>query len=271
MPQFRSGFESGVTIDPASGHGSNYQLLRGADAAGGRFPIRLWGSPEASSGVLAIIGDATPEPVDKYIVNTLVDVDGPRGRPSRALSMRIDRASPKTCCTQDSFQVVNREEPVFYLRYWARLDDGVLQRARNFGYRNFWRMLWEMKAEPDDYRMRLQLQLDERGKLYWFIQADRLVNADPVWIHENREIPVEPGRWFAVEICMDRPGGAFWAAVDGKLVGRQQGDLYGRRRLRTTSVKHAILYGEPAEGRQWIDDLEIWSAPPCGRPPCGGS
>lgn len=263
---FRSGFEAGVRIDPLDGHGSDYQLLHGADAGGHRFPIDLWGVQPGTSGVLAIVGPRAPAPAAHYIRNTIETVTGPDGTPTRALAMRILRASPATCCTQDTFQLgVLRGgvEPVLRQRMRVRLDEDLATRAAAFGSRHFWRMLWEMKAEPDDYRIRLELQVDPDGRLFWRIQGDRLVDADALWAYENRAIPVVPGRWFTVEVCMDRPSGRFWASIDGIRVGTHRGNLYGHRRLATSSVKHAILYGEPAEGAQWIDDLEIHAAASC--------
>lgn len=130
-------------------------------------------------------------------------------------------------------------------------------------------MFWEMKAEPNDYRIRLQLVIDSSQQLMWQVQGDRLINAVPLWEYRTANPAVRLGQWHTVEICMDRPNARFWAAIDRQLIADRAGNLYGALGLRTTSVKHAIVYGEPREGEHTLDDFEIWSAPPCSNRPCG--
>lgn len=266
---FRTGFERGVSLSPLVGNSNQYQHFSGSDIAGFSFPILLWDTPAENSGILSIIGPQAPNPANRYVDNALLSTTGFDGKPTRALSMRILAASPATEVTQDTFQVVNRAEAVFYARYRIRFDPQLIDRANTLGPGRFWRMFWEMKADPDDYRIRLELLMNKARQLVWHVQGDRLINADPLWESIAADPPIRLDRWHSIELCMDRPNSRFWAAVDGRMIADYSGPLYGPRKAPSTSIKHAIVYGEPREGEHMIDDLEIWSAPPCARGPCG--
>ena len=103
---FKSGFEANVTLNPVSGYNSQYQTFQGVDGlTGSAWPMMFFNPNPGLTGILEVIGTGTPEPITNYIQNRIESVAGPQGSSTRALRLNIAKASPNTCCIQDSLQM----------------------------------------------------------------------------------------------------------------------------------------------------------------------
>ena len=275
---FKSGFEANVILNPVSGYNSQYQTFQGVDAvAGYSWPMTFFNPHPELTGILQVIGTGTPEPITNYIQNNLETVAGPRGTSTRALKLNIAKASPNTCCIQNSLQMASISTDVrdVYIKYWLKFGPEVVSQAQRGSA--FWRTIFAMKTR-NDYRIEAYVYGDASGRPFWFAQGDTNTGSgaynDHFWSASNKSVPVPLDQWSLQEIYIHRSTGSdgrFYWAVNGQTVVDRYGSNYGVNNEQINALMFAIAYGSLYPQSQWVDDMEVWNAPPCTTLPCGSS
>ena len=265
---FATGFEEGVSI---AGQTSNNgpQTLSGSDRPGYSFPLQLW-SPASGwrSWIDADVGENTPMPVAEYATSSIKQVAGRNG-PTRALSLHSKAQSPRTAAQQVAVRSTSLgEEPVVFQRMWVKFDAGTLERARAVGSQRFYQTFWEVKASSD-FWLRLKLHYDDAKGLYWIAKANGVQADTRYWEARTDDVPVvlaaasEPAGWHKVEIWLDRVGGRFKVAIDGRTLVDRGGLLVGRDGRRIDDYRMMTVSSTVAPLAEVLfDDLEFWNLPP---------
>jgi hypothetical protein len=295
---FQSGFEGDLRIRaPRHCWGTGcWQDIDGQDERSRfRWPPKLL---DGGGRFLMLTDPAviTPASIDRYMFNRVETVEGPDGRPTRALYQEITRnhngTRPMgTSPTQNEFQFLPREDfRELYVSYRMKLQPDLAQRMRNLpdapGVRDggTWRGIFAFKtggqrpdgepADNGDYRIEVYVLTYEGGKPYWGVVGDnnaggkaRKVNE---WSIENRTVPVPVDRWFKFEIFWRRSAGddgRVWVAIDGKTIAERNGPNLGAEKKPVNRIIAPLLYaGGSMPIYQWVDDLEVWSGmPPVSR------
>ena len=57
--------------------------------------------------------------------------------------------------------------------------------------------------------------------------------------------------------------------MNGQTVIDRYGSNYGVDNEQINALMFAIAYGSLYPQSQWVDDMEVWNAPPCTSLPCG--
>src|SRR5262249_51407032 len=118
------------------------------------------------------------------------------------------------------------------------------------------------------------------GVPYWYVKADDLTDnhsfSQQFWeaSASPSAVPVPIDQWFLMEVYLNRSTGAdgrFLWAVNGKTIADRRGSNYGVDHSEIINMMYSNLYGVYFPQSRWVDDLEIWDAPPCGTLPCGAS
>jgi len=105
--------------------------------------------------------------------------------------------------------------------------------------------------------------------VFWQLQGQQ---RSPVvkteWQETNKDAPAPAGKWFLLEVYFKRCAGSdgrYRVSVDGKPILDHRGKNMKDSSLGTWCIFKAYT-PKAAFDRgpvfQWIDDLEIWSAPP---------
>jgi hypothetical protein len=280
---FRSGFEGNSELEtiPSARTNDHYQHFSGADCSTGfAWPFTFWDANAGRSGVHSIVGGTNR--VGNYINNTIETVDGPNGKPTRALKMEVFGPAPGFCCVQAMFQVAGMGQQVTdaYTRFWIRLNPEVrsqIQANRN----EFWRTLWVLKTY-NDYRISTFVVGTRAGAPLWRVVVDNNPNGvfptcpdGACWSEDIRSVAVPIDRWFLMEVYLRRSNGnegRFFWAVDGQILTDRHGPTYGAYQENINFLAISGLYGNEANmspAYQWIDDVEVWERPPCEALPCG--
>jgi len=262
---FASGFEEGVSLQPleVGNPDTAYQFLVGKDSTTGfAWPLEVLGG----KGRLHLIAKGAQGDFAKYLENRLETVIGPHGKPTRALHQINYLPAGAVQCPYSLLNVQQKKSDL-YIKYWIKLSEDYLQHA---GRRRTWRALFEWKsdgygnaAESTGFRLIAFIYTDETGRPFWRFQGD----ADPLhplWAVENREVPVPFGKWFLTEFFWhfsEGEDGLCWWKVNHRLVASHRGPTT-RNSKGINFIMLFQLYGDVYPKSQWIDDLEIWSAPP---------
>jgi hypothetical protein len=213
------------------------------------------------------------------------------------------------CCAQETLQSSGFVSPLteVYVRYWMMIPAEAASQIS--GTKNYWRMLTENKS-VGDFRMELmavkgacsagdcpvqgdttlttEMTIDARGQDSQFkcpyadpvshaplSGCDVYLNGPYQYMHINNlatRVPI--GEWLEVEWYMKRsqgPDGRYFAAINGKTVGDWAGPTYGVNLDQIQDMYWINLYSNHFPASEWIDDLEIWDAPPCTTLPCGAA
>jgi hypothetical protein len=79
-------------------------------------------------------------------------------------------------------------------------------------------------------------------------------------------------QWFLMEVYLKRSTGSdgrfFWA-VNGQTIADRMGPNYGANNEAILGMYLQNVYSNYFPMYQWVDDFEIWDAPPCANLPCG--
>jgi len=275
---FRSGFDGEIQLAPISGKYSTYQEIRGTDSLTNfTWPLTAFNPNPQLTGIQIVIASArraAPDDINDYIDNRIVTVPGPAAYLTRALLMKVLKRSPATCCIQENLQTASVAAPPMdmYERFSIRFNP-ELRRQVQSRRKRFWRTVWSMKTKAD-YRIEAYVYGDANGDPYWYAHGDNNPAGPPLveyWSASNKSVPVPLDEWALVEIYLHRSTGSdgrfFWA-VNGKTVIDHYGPNYGSRRQPVNVFMYSSVYGSIFPMYQWIDDLEIWTAPPCPSLPC---
>ncbi len=272
---FSSGFEESVSISPVQQvNGTLYeQHLSGTDAGsnyswpigGDEFVVDLQRAPYFF--MLIDVDKTLPQP-DAYMLNGLREAKGYLGKPTRVLNMTVQNGPG----ISQNWLYLNpaAEVKALYYRFRMRLPDDLLQTLEDPG----WRSIAFFKSVSTDYR--IEPAMYRRGNaLFWSVKGDHQPGGKGTPLQtfwgpiDNHDVPVPVGEWFTVEIYWNRGAGAdgryFWS-VDGYAVADYHGPI-----KRKNPIDRVGLFGIYAKGSpqsQWVDDLEIWDAPPCPGLPC---
>jgi hypothetical protein len=274
---FASGFEDGVVL-LAPRDRDGWQYLAGTDRATGfTWPPNVWGGG-AGLQLLTGVDDASAA----YIANRIETVNGRGGTPTRALYQGIARRG--TELTQDPL-LLTPSAPValegdLYTSAWVKLQADLASqlvsgKMSDASWGN-WRVLFEWKtggqgaAYGGDYRIKLSVNKNDSGELYWSAAGDNNANGpfsfETYWTADNHEVPVVAGEWFRLETFTHRSTGAdgeFWARIDGRPVVDHLGPNVGVRNDPINRIMISQVYtGGRIPAYQWVDDLEIWDGLP---------
>ena len=293
----------------ATGPRGNVQEFSGADASTGySWPLPV-NEPTGINGIHlepCLTGDTQCGDLLTHHFKNYLDT-GTRHSGNASLFLSLSGYPEGMCCPQEPVQSSAFRSPLteIYLRYWMMIPPGFAAQLSRHG--SYWRMLTENKA-VGDYRMELmalkgacsaghcpvqgastlttEMMADARGQdpRYDCPYADPITGAAlsgcNVYMNEpyqymhinNLSVIVPIGRWFEVEWYMKRsaaPDGKYFAAIDGHTVGDWSGPNYGMNRDPIQDMYWINLYTNRLPASEWIDDLEIWDAPPCSVLPCG--
>jgi hypothetical protein len=280
---FSSGFEASSTLAPItlSAGGDDYQRLSGLDTGTGySWPMSFWGANATTTGLHPIVGGSNL--VSTYITNDIESVAGHTGSPTKALKIGSSTPGPGFCCTQVPFQIAGLSQQVkdFYVRYWTKLNPEFLAQEQ-VGGNNFWRTMLELKTFTD-YRIATFIYGASNLVPYWAVVVDnKPEGAGPpcptgaCWTGDNSSIPVPTGQWMLMEYYLHRSigsDGRFFWAVNGQTIVDHSGPTYGANQENFDFLAFLNVYGtnmNPAY--QWVDDIQVWTLPPCGTLPCGST
>jgi hypothetical protein len=279
---FSSGFEGATTLSAISSSATidDVQFFSGTDTTTGfAWPMTLFGTNPALTGIHDIVGASNP--VTPYIANDIETVTGHRGTPTRALKMQVNSVAPNMCCDQDVFQLSGLPPGVadFYERIWMKLNPEFLSQVQA-DPGNFYESLFFMKDFDNSYRIESYIYGSGSGVPYWYVHGDNAANPPATyqefWSSANTMVPVPLDDWFLLEVYMHRAAdstGRFFWAVNGQTLGDYNGPLATSTNLTTFLISMATVYRENVSSSypayQWVDDVEIWSGPPCASLPCG--
>ena len=256
---FKSGFESGVYIDPTAYPGDeDYRFIKGTDdETGFTWPIDILGT---SYSALHYVDD------DNHLaVNAeLQEVIGHDGNLTKALFQKENYEMGVTQCPYEIMDVVDGKKDL-YVKFWMKMDSASLHQPDK------WRVIFEYKTKDYDlgngtgtgYRLIAYVYTDINGNPYWHIQGDENPQ-NPVWEVDNFDIPVPENEWFLTEFYWkwsdDADGRTLW-----KINHHTVADYRGATTINAKPIDILFLtqiYGDANPKHQWIDDIEIWDAIP---------
>ncbi len=288
---FKSGFGGNVTLGPEPGNGpKGYgQAITGTDQSTGfSWPIAAW-SP-AHSGLHLDPMSGSTDPYSSHFFNSIDTVVGHTGAATKALQLSLQNFPDYSCCAQDMLETSEMATPIKsqYFRVWIKFPQDLLTQFQT--YPDAWRDLWVFKTATS-FRMATSLW-NKEGVPVWHVQADAggldatCGFIDPTtgapaydcnfhyYDTYNMSVPVPIEQWFLMEIYIKRsPGsnGRFFWAVDGQTLVDRSGPTYGLNNEEISNMYYISLYGNQFPMNEWLDDIEIWDAPPCATLPCGPS
>ena len=256
---FKSSFEEGVYLAPVDRKDSPiwWQELKGSDNRTFSWPINLKGK-DASFQMIT-----ENENISKYIKNSLVNMIGIDGKPTRVLEQNIKEK--ENTWSQNPYVIYTRdkEQKKIYLRYALKFPSNLAEQLGSDG----WLTFCEYKT-ASDYRLAFYIYCDKNKKLYWYVHGDNVVLDDRAykefWFQENFT-PIKAGEWMDIEIFWDRSkndDGKVWMAVNGKTIF----DYTGKTKLEEP-IHMIMLFTNYSNVplKQWVDNIEIWDDFPCGQ------
>ncbi len=281
---FRSGFEGSTqVVDHLNAHtitGEDGDFSWDTDLPQ-RTPPK--NNNQARPRFFYITGKDNP---DKYVDSRLETVTGPKGNPTRALYMGVKEDYPEP---EGDHQYKTRNEfsiypPLTmrqgYVSYWIKFQDNLKEIWRD-GAQDRMVMEWKEsgpshKDGAHQYRFNIHVRRINGRKLVWQMGGVNYTETSQEgdWsIVTDEEVVV--GEWFRIEVFWKQGSGddgRLWLAINGEEVADYQGRLhhvsnpiqdinawspfkiyYGQNWIKDSST--VGLY-------QWVDDIEMWSAPP---------
>jgi hypothetical protein len=267
---FKSGFESGVTVEPPERRPREWiQSLRGTDAGGHAWPD----GPQGHFWYLV----GTNKELAPYVVTRIDSVVGPRGTQTKALYQEVKQDDAGVDgTTRNQYQLLPRDgaSEQSYIRYWIKLqpDLATLMPPTD----GSWRMLMEWKEAEEkrarkghQYRFSFYIIRNRQSPFVWKLEAQELLPRRKVaWQLFNKDVPVPIGEWFLLEAFWKRSAGndgRVWFAVNGQPLfdhkgsNSKGGPLHQWHIFKVYTGLNSLARG-PAY--QWIDDVEIHSDVP---------
>jgi hypothetical protein len=278
---FKSGFEPGTRIesDPAGPRPGEDDLLLGLDASTGFDWSRHLPAKKASFAYL--VGDENSAHRADFGHVALVEITGHDGQPSTALYMECTKKAinDQSYPNRVDWTLLDATHPQLYTRYWLKLSADLIDTmVRDEAHS--WRIFFESKEKKikgKGYRFNLSINRKRDGSFYWHVRGE--ANGPEnyrtgLWAIFNDQVPVPVGQWAKIEVFYRQgpaPNGVVWLAVNGQQVALHRGlnqHPDGARPLQYLSLLKIYQdLAKHAPARQWVDDLEIWSAPPADATP----
>ena len=275
---FKSGFEQNTTLGPVTGNapGSIEQTISGTDLSTGfSWPLLAFNPNPGLTGIHTIPYSGATDPLANHFFNA---IDGTQARSgSYSLLLKLDGYPQGSCCAQDTFDIVGMSQSItsMYQRIWIKLQPDFQTQVQTHT-NTFWRVMWEFKT-TSDYRTAAYIYGNANGNAYWHVHADNRADGGvppfvTYWSVDNTTIPVPMNQWFLMEIYLKRStasDGRFFWAVNGQTIADRLGPNYGANNEAIQGMYLQNVYGNYFPMYQWVDDFEIWDAPPCANLPCG--
>ena len=274
---FRSGFESGVTIEsPVARWNEWRQFLSGADNGynwSNDLPDR-----RAHSRFRYLV--PSDQNLSDYVETQIQKVIGPAGVPTNALYMEVKAYDKKKFgrgwLTRNQYNLYwDGNIKQAYVRYFLFLqpDLETLMPQGEATWRNL--MEWrESGIGGSDYRWSLLIIRNPRvhPRLFWRVEAQELVPQRKfAWGIKNTSVPVPIGEWFLLEVFWKQSqgdDGRVWVAVNGTTVADYRGPTQKDSDLSTFNI-FKVYTGtnslDKGPAYQWIDDVEIHTDIPVNR------
>jgi hypothetical protein len=275
---FKSGFEKNTTLGPVTGIApdSIEQTLGGTDLSTGfSWPLLVFNPNPGLTGIHLIPYSGATDPLANHFFNAIDGTQAHSG--SSSLLLKLDGYPQGSCCAQDTFDINGMSQSItsMYQRIWIKLQPDFQTQVQTYRG-NFWRVMWEFKT-TSDYRTAAYIYGDANGNAYWHVHADNLADGGvPPWVTywsvDNHTIPVPLNQWFLMEVYLKRStasDGRFFWAVNGQTIADRMGPNYGANNEAILGMFLQNVYGNYFPMYQWVDDFEIWDAPPCANLPCG--
>lgn len=298
---FKTGFESTTTLGliptSATGTSAYIQPFSGQDySTGFSWPIPAFG-PTGING-LHVEGFGS-DPLINHFNDYLDSSQSHSG--TQSLYTDIQNYTNFVCCPQVPLQSSSFSKPIkqVYVRYWLMYPNALATLLNGLDSNHDYGRETSAFKTADDYRMSVDISRPHATTgttLHGRIQSDALGMSqsvgngcpyiDPItgrtdndcnWMFlqvSNHEYTIPIGQWFQVEYFIRRnngPGGKFTAAVNGHIIGDFDywTSNYGIDAEEIHDFYWVSLYSSYFPMSQWLDDFEIWDAPPCGHLPCG--
>ena len=254
---FKSGFESGVYIDPTAYPDSeDYRFVKGTDnETGFSWPIDILGANESA---LHYIEDDNHQAVKSEIRSVI----GHNGDSTKALYNIQNYDLGITQCPYEILDIQEGKKDL-YIKYWMKMDSASLFQP------NMWRAIFEYKTkdykerQSDGFRLIAFVYADDDGNPYWHWEGDENPDSS-IWEIDNKTVPVPINEWFLTEFYWhwsdDDDGRALWK-INGKVIGDHHGPTT-RNSKPIDFIMLTQIYGDANPKYQWIDDIEIWSGIP---------
>lgn len=274
---FKSGFESGVVLDPPKNEGGEWsQLLHGDDMGYLWENVLSRGAPKNRFTYLV----SSKQDLGQFANTRIETVTGRDGKPTLALMSELIRQDPTLFAknTRNQYGFYPKEiDTQAYMRYWIKLQPDLgttVLPPGKLGSRQI--MEWKEtgpEGERADFRWNINIRRrPETDDLFWWTQAQfgDLSDSPPAWSCQSNDVSVPIGEWFLFEVFwkLDQVNGRVWAAVNGKTIvdfrGRTQNNsgiwvwwpfkVYtgGQIERIPDNPDYRSIY-------QWVDDVEIWS------------
>jgi len=265
---FKSGFEKGVYIDTVEEEDDpEYDFIRGTDEETGfSWPINILG---ASESALHRVAEG-----DHFLSSEIQKVTGYNGKQTHALYNEETQRTEED--TQLTYEILNitQGKTDLYVKYRMKIDANMQDTIHK------WRALFEYKTkdykDPGEggtgFRLIAFIYTNQDGQASWHIQGDK-DSEHPLWECDtleltkechNEYVPVVMDAWFETEYYWhwsnENDGHVVWK-INGKVVADIQAPTT-RNHNPIDFILFTQLYGNVTPKHQWIDDIEIWDAPP---------
>ena len=269
---FQSAFESDVAMLPMTqplNVTTSFQPIEGSDL-GYDWPMNIRGSTLSYCHHIINAGGDPVADLNDYFDTHIETVTGHDGLPTKALYQSLTQSA--TEITQSWYRLyyaspsaVSDEDT--YVKYWMKFPDDI-----NIGASG-WRSVFFWKTESTDYRVEAYVyrNANNNNEPYFYIQGDKFTTIsgdyEQDWEAYSFDIPVPIGEWFKMEFFWHRSTGddgrIHWA-VNDEVVANRYGPNYGDYNRHIEQIALFGIYGWPEAypAEQWIDDVEVWDAPP---------
>jgi hypothetical protein len=295
VPLFKSGFETGVTntgptcIGP-SGTATQFEDLSGKDITGYHWKddLSFWGA--AQSQVFNTAVSCSLNYVD-YVDIRVEAATGPTGASSLVLKNTVNKWHNPTLAEEPragALYVFNgTPASAYYIRRYLKYPSNLLTAMGN----GSWFVQHEYKtgcsvALPGRFMILWRQNIPDGVNKVPFYEAARDLNNNcsnitgPVWsppvqcMPSSGNCPAMPlGQWFYDEMYVSYPtsgtGGVVKYAVNGQPVFDIAVAAADALPSLPNRVKLTPGYMNTNGMEIQVDDLEMWSAPPCAQFPCG--
>lgn len=272
---FSSGFNEEVTLGPmehpeGNNNGLYWQGISGTDKATGfTWPIDNDQFPVTSPARFFMLTNykgiiANPR---EYTENKLEEINGYNGKPNRCLYMAFYKGGGVGQTWYYINPETDRDLKQMYIRYRLRFPNSMTQAMEDHNWYNF----FYFKTQQTDFRIEGGIRYKD-GKLKWFVNGD---HPDPnssgsleVYFNiSNDTVPVPIGKWFNVEYYWYRSkgnDGRFFWSINGRTIV----DYHGPTMTQNNIDRFCPFGSYGTNTYQWVDDFQMWNAPPCGEMPC---
>jgi hypothetical protein len=281
---FKSGFEPATTLGPVTGTAplGPEQAIYGSDSSTSfTWPITAFNPNPGLDGIHIVPPHSSTDANANHFINILDTSSLHSGRQS--LMLEVQGYADNSCCAQNVLNMVGMSQPInsLYERVWVKLGPEIAQQAAAHPT-DFWRDLFEIKTQSDFRIITYVLRTSSNSSPFFLVQSDNGAQNSPTRTFWTSSCPqssscyvaVPQNQWFLEEIYLKRSSGSdgqFFFAINGKTIVNRMGPNYGGSISSEPIYQWMIQneYGNYFPMQEWLDDVELWSSPPCKNLPCG--